>query len=362
MKKFNLIFLTISIALISIILGLFVYENSLALPNMSDETLFTLSMAVDTHGQVNAYDPIEDKTTWLTPRSQTVNQFVLVQNRKKRELYYTTTPTDISDLRYDPNTQMSLHRLDLSSGKRRQISLPPGMVLQQLFSEVVNDKLFVYGGIDSDRHWWYYSLKQQHWKKFYADIPWQQMNLSQTTQLAVAANPYDNFGYALFSLIENTETIQPIGNFSQNFGFSPDGSKIIFQQKPERNPFELTSYLTVFLSNGASKNFWEDTDYQIYQAVWMDNQTLLALKKWTNGSEALVQLDVESGEEQEVLYRQEGVIEDIAWKKENLWITQKVLKPDLIGDPRWSYEIVRYDPVKSLLNTLPMDGILPAKF
>jgi hypothetical protein len=355
MKKFDLIFITVTLLLLGVIASLFRYEKSLRLPGFSDQTVLAISTEKNSSGQVLAYDKTNDTKIYLTDPNLTVDQFVIDTRRSTSQLFYTSR----SNLNTSIDQSLSLDRLDLKTGKKRAVKLPPDFWLLQLFPRVINDKLFVYGGKDSDRSWWYYSLKQKHWKPFYADIPWQQIQMSERTQLAVGVNPYDNFGYGIFSLIENPDSINLIGNFSLSFGFSPNGQQMLFQQKPERDVFANTSYLSVFRADGTSNDFFVAGDFQVPLAVWASDNRIYLVKRWTDGSEALVLLDIDTAEEQEIWHSSETEIQNLRFQDDHLWLTKQVLITDENGEPNWKHETLNYDASKSYFDTWPVEGITP---
>jgi hypothetical protein len=183
--------------------------------------------------------------------------------------------------------------------------------------------------------------------------------MSERTQLAVGVNPYDNFGYGIFSLIENPDSINLIGNFSLSFGFSPNGQQMLFQQKPERDVFANTSYLSVFRADGTSNDFFVAGDFQVPLAVWASDNRIYLVKRWTDGSEALVLLDIDTAEEQEIWHSSETEIQNLRFQDDHLWLTKQVLITDENGEPNWKHETLNYDASKSYFDTWPVEGITP---
>jgi hypothetical protein len=60
MKKFDLIFITVTLLLLGVIASLFRYEKSLRLPGFSDQTVLAISTEKNSSGQVLAYDKTND--------------------------------------------------------------------------------------------------------------------------------------------------------------------------------------------------------------------------------------------------------------------------------------------------------------
>lgn len=372
MQPFERKIIGVLFALLGMIAGLWWWNQARQLPDFSAETVFYLGTTEAESGQLMAFDPTIEASYALTPKSHVVNQYVLYQRGAdtKKVLYFSVPKSAFSSSQSIANNQ-TLYQLDLLSNKRRQIKLPPEASLTSLHPEIVNDSLF----FESENHVWKYSLRQQQWYPVQPDIFLRNISLSAQSQLLLGANALENFGYLLTSLVDETQT-QPVGNYFENFGFSPSGTKLLLKQKPDQDIFSDQSFLVVFNADGTAQNLLEDQGDAL-QAVWTSEEEIFVVLKDENFDKKLLQVSLE-GEKKSADFLANKSIQWINFASETLWIVteEQVANPtqavvdsndiqsllDTFAQIEKRYQIWSYDLNTRELTEWPIQGFFPRIF
>ncbi len=360
------------------ILFLWIWEQTQQLPDFSSQTVVFMSTDEESAGRLAAFDPNTESITFLSPSSLIVNQFSLVRTpQEDTVIFYTAIrKRQWSGLRSIYKTQQ-LYSLHINTGKTRRIAVPYGVQLQTLYPWTANDMIFFEAQSDHARSVWTYSFRRKTWKSLYEEFPLQNIAVSESSQLLVGANPFENFGFSLFPLQEDPDNIQPVGNYFQNFGFSSDGRHLLLKQKPDQDVFSPVSYIVIFSADGTATSVLQDIGEIIY-ATWSDDDNrLLAvirddsfqyhLFEWHRESETATRLY--SFEDQTVSWmnvdgdfvwfvlESEKITDEFSGDYEDL---QELL--DVFATSEKIYTIVRYNQLTQKMETLPFSGLLPQSF
>lgn len=353
------------------IVGLWSWEKFLKLPDFYDKTVYYIGTLSDEAGRLIAYDLEAKQKQFLTKEKEVVNEYLLVETKQDdRFIYYLSIPqkyfSNISLIR----EHQSLFSLDLNTGKTRKIRIPSDLDIFKIYPSVVNDKIYFEG----EKNLWSYHPRKKQWRSVYAEIPLQDVQLSQASQLILGANPLENFGYTLLGIQEENKTETPIGNYYQNFGFSPDGSTFVLKQTPNQDVFSDQSFLVVFSADGTSKDILTDQG-DIVQAVWKDSHHIIALIRDSDFRESIVMVDIENADvKTEILSG--GGVQWIHYKNNVLWIVteeeiggldyerdqgiQGLL--DASSKLRKKHAIWSYDFKTDELREWPIEGFFPRQF
>lgn len=353
------------------IVGLWNWEQHLKIPNFSNETVYYLGTQPDEAGKLIAYDPGTQQTHSLTKEKEVVNEYLLVESKQNDKfIYYLSVPKKYFSDKHLIREHQSLFSLDLSTGKKREIHIPNNVSISRAYPSVVNNRIYFEG----EKNIWSYNLKNKKWNNVYSEIPLQDIQFSQTTQLILATNSLENFGYTLLSIQEENEIKKPIGNYYQNFGFSPDGTKFLLKQKPNQDIFSDQSFLVVFSADGTSKDILTD-EGDIIQAVWKDDQHIIAVIRDEEFEESILLVSVEKPDSKTEILNG-GSVQWVNYKDNTLWIVTEEEIGDLNYDKNGDiqgllnafaelekkYTIWSYDFETDELLEWPIEGFFPRTF
>ncbi len=348
MTKLDKIFGIIVLILILVTTGGAYVQKSRELPPISDSAIFYIGIEGDEDGRLMAFDPGDGSHTLLTPPHLLVNQFVLVKNKDEKSAFFLGIKRSKLAQIYDLEAVQELYRLEFSTGKLRRVNSPGDFGYRYLLAHPSGKFLLVdRSEKKSQPHLWKYQITKNKWSPFQEAIPFQNAKLSPDGSWVLAANPLDNLGYSLIPFYDSASDPIAIGNYEQGFGFSSDGKKMLFSQKPDQDIFADTSFLTVFSEDGTSQNYLEESG-NIEQAVWGadNNEVFVAQLVFENEEpvQRLLRLDLSTGEDEVLKTWKETQLTHLSFQDGRL----------IIITEKQDYEDLPYDESRGVQGLLDM--------
>ena len=351
------------------ILGIWVWGQSRMMNEISEKTIFFVGARGDQAGKLMIYNPETDQTRALTRGQNIVNEYFLHQTPKGQKWVYSL---EVAKKHFSDSTSILRHQrlfaLELQTGKKREIPLPEGVEITKLLGQVVDGQVYAV----SKTGIWRWHLQRRKWSNLYSDLPLQDASISGTGRMILAASERENLGYILLAL-DQTSPPKPIGNFFQNFGFSPRGTQLLLKQKPEQDIFSDDSFLVVFGSEGTATEQLQNYG-EIVAAVWGGEGLIFAIASDQNFEKTLLSLNLKTGE---VVVRAEFGDLDVQWAEMGngkIWITA-LTAPDFaelaesssISETLDSLSpllsmVFSFDPATNQIKKWPFFGFFPRGF
>lgn len=268
-------------------------QISQSLPKFSQNSVFFIHTNPEQNGQVGVKDfdlPQNNRT--LTDTNVLVDQFLLWQHESQKKLFFLGGKEPDKDSYEKPIK--SLYELDLNTGKQRKIVHDAETIIEKIWLHPQNRWIILEKRKrdDYERLITLYNLFNNQESPLPVSKPWVNFSFAPNQNQIVGLDTSKNIGYEIDTFWKPSKKETILGEYLENFGFSPNGKNILFSQLPNKDVFSLTNEL-VLINNKGDKNIIFETA-KISHALWVSDQKILVASKDEDLYSTIEILDLET--------------------------------------------------------------------